>query len=560
MFPTDWTEFSEFFSTESIITVCVFCVINAVLLFWASIKFLLVFQQGGYKNTRYFKWLLSPETPYLRRLMVLCLLGFLFFNVLNISFAPIIGSDGITSYVGFLSYGLFTLLYINTESSVNAKVPLKKTKRLVRLSIMFVVLLAAATFGLMVLLNYLAYVIGDNTTALLRYSIICGMPILTPYILYLAYCVMEPFECALRTHYVKIARAKLDSFDVIKIGITGSYAKTSVKEILKTLLSQKYRVLTTPESYNTPLGIALTVKNLDGTHDVFLAEMGARSKGDIKVLAEMVKPSVGVLTGINNQHLETFGSEEAILQTKYELFEYLEKTGGSGFFTADSDGSRELYDKFGGEKYFAGLTGEDDLVTAENVVTDKQGTTFTLKIKGEEPIECRTVLLGKHSVSNICMAAAVAYKTGLSPEEIALGISRQSAVKHRLELVPNNKNVVIIDDGYNANVDGINAAMEVLDTFSGRKIVLTPGLVELGKMENIYNMKFGEVLAKHADIVIIIGKHNAEMLLSGLSAGGMPRENVYFEKTATRGNETLNELLREGDVVLFENDLPDNYN
>lgn len=560
MFPTDWTAFSEFFSAESIIPVSVFCAINAVLLFWASIKFLLVFQQGGYKNTRYFKWLLSPETPYLRRLMVLCLLGFLFFNVLNVSFAPIIGNDGITSYVGFLSYGLFTLLYINTESSVNAKVPLKKTKRLVRLSIMFVILLAAATFGLMILLNYVAFVIGDKTTALVRYSLICGMPILTPYILYLAYCVMEPFEWILRRHYLKIAKAKLDSYDVIKIGITGSYAKTSVKEILKTLLSQKYRVLSTPESYNTPLGIALTVKNLDGTHDVFLAEMGARSKGDIKTLAEMVNPSVGVLTGINNQHLETFGSEEAIKQTKYELFEYLEKTGGSGFFTADSEGSRELYDKFGGEKYFAGLAGRDDLVTAENVVTDKHGTTFTLKIKGEEPVECRTVLLGKHSVSNICMAAAVAYKTGLSPEEIALGISRQSAVKHRLELIPNNKNVVIIDDSYNANVDGIKAAMEVLDTFTGRKIVLTPGLVELGKMENVYNMEFGETLAKHADIVVIVGKHNAEMLLSGLSAGGMARENILFEKTATRGNETLNGILQEGDVVLFENDLPDNYN
>lgn len=560
MFPTDWTVFSEFFSAESIIPVSVFCVVNAVLLFLASIKFLLVFQQGGYKNTRYFKWLLSPETPYLRRLMVLCLLGFLFFNVLNVSFAPIIGNDGITSYVGFLSYGLFTILYINTERSVNAKVPLKKTKRLIRLSIMFVILLAAATFGLMVLLNYVAFVIGDKTTALVRYSLICGMPILTPYILYLAYCIMEPFEWALRRHYLKIAKAKLNSYDVIKIGITGSYAKTSVKEILKTLLSQKYRVLSTPESYNTPLGIALTVKNLDGTHDVFLAEMGARSTGDIKTLAEMVKPTVGVLTGINNQHLETFGSEEAIMQTKYELFEYLEQTGGSGFFTADSAGSRELFDKFGGEKYFAGLSGEDDLVTAENVVTDKHGTTFTLKIKGEEPVECRTVLLGKHSVSNICMAAAVAYKTGLSPEEIALGISRQSAVKHRLELIPNNKNVVIIDDSYNANIDGVKAALEVLDTFPGRKIVLTPGLVELGKMENVYNMEFGETLAKHADIVIIVGKHNAEMLLSGLSAGGMARENVLFEKTATRGNETLNGILREGDVVLFENDLPDNYN
>ncbi|MBQ7348887.1 MAG: UDP-N-acetylmuramoyl-tripeptide--D-alanyl-D-alanine ligase, partial [Clostridia bacterium] len=124
----------------------------------------------------------------------------------------------------------------------------------------------------------------------------------------------------------------------------------------------------------------------------------------------------------------------------------------------------------------------------------------------------------------------------------------------------NNKNIVIIDDSYNCNEDGIKAAMEVLDTFKGRKIVVTPGLVELGKQENLANLQFGKMLAGHADIVIIIGKHNAEMLINGLTEGGMQKSNILFEKNLSRGNETLNSILREGDVVLFENDLPDNYN
>jgi UDP-N-acetylmuramoyl-tripeptide--D-alanyl-D-alanine ligase len=148
---------------------------------------------------------------------------------------------------------------------------------------------------------------------------------------------------------------------------------------------------------------------------------------------------------------------------------------------------------------------------------------------------------------------------GLTVKEISAGINRIQSIGHRLELIPNNKKIVIIDDSYNSNVDGINAAMEVLDTFKGRKIVLTPGLIELGKMENVANLEFGKLLAKHADMVIVIGKHNAEMIIKGLIDGGMERENIKFAKSLNKGNALLNKIIREGDVVLFENDLPDNY-
>ena len=385
------------------------------------------------------------------------------------------------------------------------------------------------------------------------------MPMLLPYILFLAYAINEPFEFLLRKRYLRIAVNKLNDSKVIKIGITGSYAKTSVKEILKTLLSQKYRVLATPESFNTPLGIALTVKHLDSTHDVFIAEMGARSKGDIKELAQMVKPEYGVITGVNNQHLETFGSIETTKDTKFELFENLAE-GGVGFFSSDNAGARELMERFNGEKYFAGTNGDDNLVTASDIQTDTRGTVFTLNFANGKSVKCNTVLLGKHSISNICLASAVAYKIGLTPKEIATGINRLQSIGHRLELMPNNKKIVIIDDSYNSNVDGINAAMEVLDTFKGRKIVLTPGLVELGKMENVANFEFGRTLASHADLVIVIGRHNAEMLIKGLLDGGMPRDNIRFAKSLNKGNALLNQIMMEGDVVLFENDLPDNYN
>ena len=556
MFPIGITNFSELFSGYTLWIMIGLSVANGVVILFASMKFLLVLQQSGYKGKRYYKWLLSPETPYMSRLMLLCLLGLLFFCVLNMCFSYV--GKTIASYMGFLSYGLFIGLYIDSESSVNAKVPLKKTKRLVRLCITFALVAAAFTFGIIVLMNFIAYSIGDEVVGLLRYAPFCLIPLASPTLLFFAFCLNEPTEYCIRKRIMAKTTAKLNSADVIRIGITGSFGKTSVKEILNTVLSQKFRVLSTPASYNTPMGIALTVKGLDSTHDIFIAEMGARNKGDIKELADMIKPDIGVLTGINNQHLESFGSIEAIKNTKYELFEGLKK-GGKAFFSSGSDGSKELYDRFKGEKYLAGAGGEDNFAYATDIVTDERGMTFTLNINGEQPVKCTTVLLGKHSVANVCLAAAVAYKLGLTPEEIAAGVNRIPALKHRLELLPNNKNIVIIDDSYNSNEDGTKAAMEVLDTFKGRKIVLTPGLVELGKMENVVNLEFGKRLARHADIVIVIGKHNAEMLINGLTDGGFPKENIMFAKSLNKGNALLNGIVKDGDVVLFENDLPDNY-
>ena len=467
-------------------------------------------------------------------------------------------SKTIASYLGFTSYLLFTISYINTESSVNAKVPLKKTKRLVRLAITYLVVLIAVSFGVITLLNYLAFIINDEMFAILRFSIICAMPIIIPYLLFVAFCINEPIEWALRKHHLKIALLKLDKTEVIKIGITGSYGKTTVKEILRVILSQKYRVLASPESFNTPLGIALSVKKLDSTHDIFIAEMGARVKGDIEELAKMVKPTYAVLTGVTSQHLESFGSLENVKNTKYELFENLTKDG-KGFFNVDGEDSLDLYNKFNGNKYSAGLNGEN-FVTAKDIETTPKGTKFMLCIKGEEPILCQTSLLGKHSISNICLAVSVAYNLGLTKEEIAQGINRIQSVGHRLELIPNNKNIVIIDDSYNASETGVKAAMETLNLFNGRKIVLTPGLVELGKRENIANFNFGKLLAENANIVIVIGKHNAEVLINGMLEGGFNKENIIFAKNLKKGNEELNKIIREGDVVLFENDLPDNYN
>ena len=557
MFPIGIESFSQLYTSKQIILYLVMSVLNSVILFFSSFKFILVLQQCGYKGKRFFKWLSNKDTPYMSRLMLLCLLA-LFFCVLNMTFIPMLGRD-FGSYLGFIAYILFSVMYINSEKHINAKVPLRKTKRIVRLSITYLLLFVAVNFGTITLLNYVAFLIGNEVFAILRFALICVLPICIPIVLFLAFCINEPIERLIKGHYVRRAEMTLKNSSVIKIGITGSFGKTSVKEILKTILSQKYRVLATPRSFNTPLGIAQTVKRLDSTHDIFIAEMGARQKGDIKELAQLVKPKYGILTGVNHQHLETFGNIENTIDTKFELFENL-SSDGVAIFSCDNGNSIRLFDKFEGEKYLAGINDNRALVKAKDIVLDKNGMSFTIMIGNDFEERCSTVLLGTHSVKNICLASALAYKIGLKPQEIVAGISRIQSIGHRLELVPNNRGITIIDDSYNSNEEGVIAAMEVLESFEGRKIVLTPGLVELGKIENVVNYKFGKILAKYADKVIVVGKHNAEMLIKGLLETGMNKEDIKFAKNLSKGNEILNELLVKGDVVLFENDLPDNYN
>lgn len=554
--PTTVNSFGELFTTQYLILYFSLCALNTVLLFFSSSKFLLAFQQTGYKTRKYLKWFKSKNNSYFMRLLLLCMLAFMFFNVLCMTFAPIVGEVS-ASFVGFISYVLFAIIYVNTEYHVNAKVKLRATKRLVRLCITYGILIFAMSFGVLVLADLIVYGIKDQVAEILRYSLMCVTPLLAPLLLAFAGFLNKPMEAFIIKRYIRKTTWQLDNANIIKIGVTGSYGKTTVKKILDTILSQKYRVLATPESYNTPLGISLTVKKLDSTHDVFIAEMGARHKGDIADLAGIVKPRYAVLTGVNAQHLETFGTEENIKNAKFELFESLGENG-YGFFSADNEGSIELYEKWSGEKYSAGVNGE--FVKATKITVNENGLTFSLQIKGEKPVTCHTTLLGKHNISNICLASAVAYKIGLTPTEIAEGINRLKSVGHRLELVTNNKDITIIDDSYNANEDGVRAALEVLDCFSGRKIVLTPGMIELGKRENLANYEFGKLLAGKADKVIIIGKHNAEMLIKGLLEAGMQKENILFAKSLQKGNILLNEILQKGDVVLFENDLPDTYN
>lgn len=553
MLPCDFTNFSQLFYAPSVFTLLAASFGVAAALFFASARFLLIAQQTGYKPRALTKWFLAPANNYKNRLMLLSLMSFLSFCLVGACFIPAIGETA-SSFIGFICFILFAVLYIKTESGVNAKIPLKKTGRLVRLSVTYFIVLFAACFALSVAANYIAYLVGDDIVCVLRYCVLTFTPMLIPYAVAAAEFIAGPFENRRNARFIKRAARTLEQSRAVKIGITGSFGKTGVKEILKTVLGVRHKVLATPESYNTPLGIALTVK--DGADaDFFIAEMGARRAGDIKELCDMVKPSVGVLTGVNGQHLETFGSAENIKKTKFELFDnlYGDKIA---VFSNDNDGAKELYGKFVGNKCLAGVNG--GLVRAENVVLSENGAEFTLLIDGEKPINCKTRLLGIHNVSNFCLAAAAAYRLGSTAADIAEGALRCEPAPHRLNKIQAAGGGIIIDDSYNSSVDGAKAALAFLSVLSGKKTVFTPGLVELGAEQYAANFQLGKDIAEIADRAVIVGKTNADALTAGLAAGGADKEKIILAETLSDG-VALAGGVNKGEIALFLNDLPDCY-
>ncbi|MGN0777685.1 MAG: UDP-N-acetylmuramoyl-tripeptide--D-alanyl-D-alanine ligase [Aristaeellaceae bacterium] len=383
-------------------------------------------------------------------------------------------------------------------------------------------------------------------------------PLLLPLWVALAGLLAWPIEKLISEMYFRDAQRMLrERPDLIKIGITGSYGKTSVKFILGTMLSEKYQTLVTPSSFNTPMGVTKIIRTkLQPAHQVFVAEMGARHVGDIKEMCRLVHPTYGVLTSVGPQHLDTFKTLERIKKTKYELMDAI-PADGCCFFPDDGDICRELYDRTQKDKRLCCLHAGDADVWAEDLAVSPQGSSFTLCTK-DERIHCQTRLLGAHNIQNILLAATVCLHLQLTLRQIARGISRLEPVEHRLQLIPST-GVTIIDDAFNSNPRGAQAALEVLREFSGRRIIITPGMVELGGEEAAFNRSFGRKIADCVDVAILVGRRHTQPIAEGLREAGFPEENIHPVGSLSDASALLGILGRPGDVALFENDLPDNY-
>lgn len=383
------------------------------------------------------------------------------------------------------------------------------------------------------------------------------LPALSPLLLALAALCAQPMERRIAKQFMDDARRRLDACPgLIRIGITGSYGKTSTKFLLRDILSVRYNVLATPSSFNTPMGVTRVIREeLTGAHQVFIAEMGARHVGDIRELVELVHPTIGLLTSVGPQHLDTFGTIERVRDTKYELIEGLPKDG-IAVFARDGAICDELYARCPLERKYR----PDDLIAADDPVCGPWGTRFTLRdVQTGETAACETRLLGEHAIANLLLCCTTARALGMTLGEIAAGVARCHAVEHRLELLQGAGGVTIIDDAFNANPAGAQAALRVLSSFPGRRIIVTPGMVELGGEEERFNRAFGEQMADSADVAILVGRRHTQPIADGLTSRGFDPANLHVVGSLQESTALLGTMMRPGDVVLYENDLPDNY-
>ena len=527
----------------------VIAILTTVLMIFVGYKLLQMLQLTGYKIKGFNMWLKETKLSYPSRLFMLSFLSvaaMLMTNVLLNDFFVI----KVMSYIGIVFFLLFSSLFITNLFSAKQKIPLKYTKRMTRFVCCFVVL----TLTCSVFIEF----IGFKFVPYLGYGLIGIVPIFILPIVYASYFIMFPLEKIISNSFIKKAKNKLKSLKNIKvIGITGSYGKTSLKNILGTILSEKYKVCKTPSSFNTPLGLSKTIlNNLEKNDEIFIAEMGAKQRYDIAELCEMVLPTYGIITGIGNQHMLTFGSVENIIKTKGELAEFITNSGGKLFINVDSKNAKTLAESY--KNAFKTSINEKFELSAEDVVTTKNGSKFSLNFNGKT-VSAKTILLGVHNISNILLASRVALELGLSLEEISAGISKIVSIPHRLEIIKSTSTYTIIDDAYNSSVEGSRASLDVLSKFDGKKFVITPGLVELGSEQFNSNFEFGMKLAEVCDYVIIDSNINFDAISSGLIFAGFDEAKIIQTVNLSSAVKILNDYAKPNDVVLFENDLPDNY-
>lgn len=508
----------------------IFLILAVIYMLYKSRHAYHMLQLESYKNKRYLKWIKNNRIIFIKDLILIIPTIITIFN----------------QKLGLILNALWLFILIIFRTKNVEKKPLVITSRIKRMYFTEIILLTA----ILVISNiyYNIFVaMSINLLIILSYIYILVINIIN-----------SPIEKLVQLKFYNRAKRKLKENPKLEvIGITGSYGKTSTKYILGTILSQKYNTLITPESYNTTMGVVRTInEKLNNTHQIFVCEMGAKNIGDIKEICDLVKPTYGVLTAIGPQHLETFKTIENVKKTKLELIDSLPEDG-IAFVNSEDENIRDI--NFKGNTIKFGTSEECDYY-AENVNIDEFGSSFDIIMKSGRKIHVKTKLLGTHNIINIVGAVAVANELGLSEDEIIRGIRFLKPVTHRLELKRNPNGSIIIDDAYNSNVKGAKTALEVLKTFENmKKILITPGIVDLGAKTEEYNKELGKQAAVSADFIILVGEKQAEPILKGIKETKYNNEKIFVAKNLTEAITKMNEIIDSNTVVLFENDLPDNY-
>lgn len=510
-----------------------------------STKSLHMLQQNRYnRGYRYIKWIIRNFKD-----------NFINFNLLFIIFILTMLNDTLNSlspYIFIIITIFITYIFIEERKKENTKLPLKYTARIKR-----IIVTNAILYLIPCLIMYFCF-LEDNLS--LYYLILGLLSYLNYFVILLVNFINRPVEKLVGIHFENKAKDKLASMtNMDVIGITGSYGKTSTKNILYDILDIKYNVFKTPANYNTPFGLMITINNfLDIYNDYFIAEMGACKRGDIKELCNLVHPKYGILTRVGLAHLETFGSEENIQKTKFELIESL-PSDGIGILNGDDEKQLNYKVENDCQIKWIGIDNHKVDCYAYDLELSYKGTKFKVKFKDDkEEYSFETKLLGRNNIYNILAGITLGKELGISIKDLQKSVKRVKPVEHRLSMTK-YYDINIIDDAYNSNPMGCKMALEVLHMMPGKRIIVTPGMIEVGAKEIEVNKEFGREIASSADEVILIGEEKTKPIYEGLIEKNYPKEKIHILNDVMDAFPLMLKLKDQDTYVLLENDLPDSF-
>lgn len=530
----------------TILYIVIFVVCGAYMLlnFKSDIQML---QQNSYRIDRYWRWLRGKKATAWRLIDVALLL--LLFSIL------------LPNVVSALVIALTAIAKCAVIMNRKSKKPLVFTRRVWRIYGVTGGIAAALYICFICLAPGWTSPEGHPTAVELSLGILLLTTIFSYLFVILAVWILTPVEKSINKRYYDDAARILRSMPDMKIvGITGSYGKTSTKHYLERILSEQFDVLMTPGSYNTPMGVIRTVREMMKPYnEVFICEMGAKQVGDIKEICDLVHPHIGIVTAVGPMHLESFKSIENVQSTKFELVDALP---ADGLAVVNNDfpycANRDV-DNVECMRY-AVSTPDGAQYTASDIVYTPFGTEFT--VNGPDGFELRltTRLVGECNISNLLAATIVALHLGMDTAKIKNAVAQIEQVEHRLNMKRTPGGVTIIDDAFNSNPSGARMAVDVLSHFTdGKRIIVTPGMIELGEKQHELNRELGEHIGRNVDVAIIVGQYNRAPLTEGIRNSGFDCENLIEADSFAHAQQILSGLLAKGDVVLYENDLPDTF-
>lgn len=501
-------------------------------------KELQIMQQSAYTNKRYRSHIRENKLRYIALNELILIPTILLYQ--NHKFIMLF-------IIGFFTYynmRFFTL----SETRFDTKLKLNVTPRVKRQIVTLSILIVIIGIGL--------YTIG---IPLIHIVIIATY--LLPVLIQLVITINDPIEAAIRNKYKRQAINKLKAQkDLFVIGVTGSYGKTSIKNIVGDVISEFEPELRTPASFNTPNGISITVNDyLKVLHKVFIAEMGAYEIGEIKELAQMTNPDIAIVSSIGPQHLETFKTIDNVQRTKMELVEYA-KPGGTAILNYDNQYIRDYEIKRDDlTVYTYGMDSIAYDMYGKNIEYGFGKMSFTVVDNiNDTEYQVTTNLLGKHNLYNIMAAMLVCIVRGYDMDKVISSIAKVRPIEHRLEFKKINNDTLVIDDAFNANVEGLKEAVNILSKYEEyTRILITPGVIDLGAQSFELNQEVAKTFEGKIDKMYMVGSYNEQAYHSVIKDSKTIKYQkvdnfleAYASANATSGKK----------VILICNDLPDKFN